>query len=144
MATCLDECQSDLISSETIEPQFDISIADSAGIIDRTTTDTVGTDIHLNQTGGTPQGISLFLLHNLPTGATATLSNYSVFSSGTSRLTVEADVFATPGIYPVAIQAICGDRIKIQSFEVTIRLPTWPRTTSLSAFGKASTIRFRP
>ncbi|MEM0996040.1 MAG: hypothetical protein AAGN35_03125 [Bacteroidota bacterium] len=99
---------------------FDIAITDTAGVINRTTSDTTGTDVILNQTGGTPQGISLFLLHNLPAGATATLSNYSIFSSGTSRLTVEADVFAEPGVYPVAIQAICGDRIKIQSFAVTI------------------------
>lgn len=99
---------------------FNISITDTAGVINRTTTDTTGTDIILNQTGGNPQGISLFLLHNLPPGATASLTNYSVFSSGTTHLTVEADVFAEPGVYPIAIQAICGDRIKIQAFEVTI------------------------
>lgn len=99
---------------------FDMSITDTAGVINRTTIDTAGTDIILNQNGGTPQNISMFLLHNLPAGATATLTNYSVFSSGTSRLTVEADVFAEPGQYPVAIQAICGDRIKIQVFQVTI------------------------
>lgn len=99
---------------------FDISLTDTAGIINRTTTDTTGTTIVMNQTGGNPQGISLFLLHNLPQGATATLNNYSVFASGTSRLTVEADVFAQHGTYPIAIQAICGDRIKIQVFEVKI------------------------
>ena len=99
---------------------FDISISDTAGVINRPTTDTTGTNIVLNQTGGTPNGIALFLLHNLPQGATATLTNYSVFASGTSRLTVEADVFAQHGTYPVAIQAVCGDRIKIQIFEVTI------------------------
>lgn len=99
---------------------FDISIVDSAGIINRTTTDTAGTQIVLNQIAGNPSSISLFLLHNLPAGATATLDNYSVFASGTAQLTVEADVFADPGVYPIAIQAICGDRIKIQVFEVTI------------------------
>ncbi len=99
---------------------FDISISDTAGIINRTTIDTAGTNITLNQTTGNPQGIAMFLLHNLPAGATATLSNYSVFASGTSRLTVEADVFAEPGTYPIAVQAVCGDRIKIQIFEVTI------------------------
>lgn len=99
---------------------FDISISDSAGVINRTTVDTAGTTIVLNQTTGNPSSISMFLLHNLPAGATATLSNYTVFSSGTSQLTVEANVFATPGQYPVAIQAICGDRIKIQVFQVTI------------------------
>ncbi|MEM7037669.1 MAG: hypothetical protein AAF570_11870, partial [Bacteroidota bacterium] len=99
---------------------FDISITDTSGVINRTTNDTTGTDIVLNQFGGNPQGISMFLLHNLPQGATATLNNYSVFSSGTVRLTVEADVFADPGVYPIAVQAVCGDRIKIQIFEVTI------------------------
>lgn len=99
---------------------FDISISDSAGVINRTTTDTTGTTVTVNQTTGNPSNIALFLLNNLPQGATATLSSYSIFSSGTTRLTVEADVFATPGTYPIAIQAVCGDRIKIQIFEVTI------------------------
>lgn len=99
---------------------FDISISDTAGVINRTTVDTAGTTITLNQTGGTPQGISMFLLHNLPAGVTASLSHYSVFASGQSRLTVEADVFAQPGTFPIAIQAICGDRIKIQIFQVVI------------------------
>lgn len=99
---------------------FDISLSDTAGVIDRTTTDTTGTTVYLNQTGGNPQGISMFLLHNLPAGATASLTQYTVFASGSTRLTVEADVFAEPGQYPIAIQAICGDRIKIQAFQVTI------------------------
>jgi hypothetical protein len=99
---------------------FDISISDTAGVINRTTTDTTGTTITLNQTGGTPNGISMFLLHNLPAGVNASLSTYSVFASGQSRLTVEADVFAQPGTFPIAIQAVCGDRIKIQIFQVTI------------------------
>lgn len=99
---------------------FDISLTDTLGIINRTTTDTAGTTVVLNQNGGTPQGISMFLLHNLPQGVTASLSNYSVFASGTSRLTVEADVFAQHGTYPIAVQAICGNRIKIQVFEVQI------------------------
>jgi hypothetical protein len=99
---------------------FDISMSDTAGVINRTTTDTAGTTITLNQNGGTPQGISMFLLHNLPAGVTASLSQYSVFASGQTRLTVEADVFAQPGKFPVAVQAVCGDRIKIQIFQVTI------------------------
>lgn len=99
---------------------FDFTITDTAGIITRTTTDTTGTDIILNQTSGTPQSISLFLVQNLPQGATAQLNRYSVFGSGTARLTVHSDVFATPGVYPIAIQAVCGSRVKIQVFEVTI------------------------
>lgn len=99
---------------------FDISISDTAGVINRSTIDTAGTTITLNQNGGTPQGITMFLLHNLPAGVTASLSTYSVFASGQSRLTVEADVFAQPGTFPIAIQAICGDRIKIKVFQVTI------------------------
>ncbi len=99
---------------------FDISISDTAGVINRTTTDTTGTTITINQNGGTPQSVSMFLLHNLPAGVTASLTTYSVFSSGQSRLTVEADVFAQPGTFPIAVQAVCGDRIKIKIFQVTI------------------------
>lgn len=99
---------------------FDFDISDTSGIITRTTVDTTGTNIILNQTSGIPTNISLFLIHNLPAGATASLSNFSVFGSGTARLTVESDVFATPGTYPIAIQAVCGNRIKIKVFEVTI------------------------
>ncbi len=99
---------------------FDISISDTAGVITRTTTDTTGTTITINQNGGTPQSVSMFLLHNLPAGVHASLSTYSVFSSGQSRLTVEADVFAQPGTFPIAVQAVCGDRIKIKIFQVTI------------------------
>lgn len=114
------ECWLAVFQEDCDDCVFDISISDTAGIINRTTIDTAGTDIILNQTTGNPQNIAMFLLHNLPAGATANLSNYSVFASGTSRLTVEANVFAEPGIYPIAIQAVCGDRIKIQIFEVTI------------------------
>lgn len=99
---------------------FDFDITDTAGVINRTTMDTTGTTIVLNQTSGNPTNISLFLVHNLPAGATANLSQLSVFNSGTSRLTIESDVFADPGTYPIAIQAVCGNQIKIKVFEVTI------------------------
>lgn len=97
-----------------------LSIADSLGVITRTTTDTVSTIVTVSQTSGSPQTVGLYLLQNLPTGASAWLSSYAINGSGTSTLTVTADIFATPGSYPIAVQAVCGSVIMTEIYVVQI------------------------
>lgn len=99
---------------------FNMTLSASAGTIDRTLTDTAGTTITINQTSGTSQQIGIFLIHNLPTGVTATLTNGTVTGNGSTHLTVQASIFASPGVFPVAVQAICGNTIRTQIFTVTI------------------------
>ncbi|MBX7181897.1 MAG: hypothetical protein K1X82_07280 [Bacteroidia bacterium] len=99
---------------------FNMSLSASAGTIDRTLTDTAGTDITINQTSGTNQQIGIFLIHNLPQGVTANLTSGTVNGNGTTHLTIQASIFASPGVFPVAVQAICGNTIHTQIFTVTI------------------------
>lgn len=99
---------------------FNFSLANKTGNINRITSDTTGTAINLAQTSSTPFQIGLFLLHNLPPGITATLDTTTVQGSATVHLTVKASIFADPGNYSIAIQAVCNSKIenRIFSFHV--------------------------
>ncbi len=99
---------------------FNFSMSPMTGNIDRIFSDTTGTNITINQTSGSPTTIGLFLLHNLPAGVTAVLDSYTITGNGTVHLTVTASIFADPGTYPIAIQAICGGTIQNLIFVVTI------------------------
>jgi hypothetical protein len=99
---------------------FDISIADSVGIIDKIFTDSITTTISITQTTGALTNIGLFLTHNLPPGATAILDNYVLNGSGISTLTVTADIFTPAGSYPILVQAACGNLVQSAIFVVQI------------------------
>ncbi len=99
---------------------FSMSLSSTAGTIDRTLTDTAGTNITISQTSGSTQTIGVFLIHNLPTGVTVSVSNPTISGNGVSHLTVNASIFAQPGTFPIAVQAICGSTIQNQIFTVTI------------------------
>ncbi len=99
---------------------FSMDMVTDTATIDRTLTDSVGTDIIIAQTGGTPTNIGLFILSNLPAGITAYLDNYAINGSGTVHLTVEADVFAPPGTYPIIVQGVCNQSISNTIFIVEI------------------------
>lgn len=100
---------------------FTLALSDTFGIITHTLNDTVQTTVTITQTAGPPAAINLYYLQNLPVGTSIYFSNYVVTGGiGTSVLTITSDIFATPGIYPVAIQALCGTTIKTKMFYVQI------------------------
>ena len=114
------ECWLSMFRQSCDECDFTISLSDSLGEIDKIYADSATTTININQTFGNTTPISIFYLQNLPVGATASLSNYTITGNGSSILTVKANVFTAPGIYPIAIQAICGSTIKVKTFLVKI------------------------
>lgn len=99
---------------------FTLALSDTFAIINKTTVDSVGITISITQTAGSTAPINIYYLQNLPTGATVSMSSYVVMGSGTVTLSVEADVFTAPGLYPIAIQALCGTTLKMQTFYVQI------------------------
>lgn len=100
---------------------FNMTLSTSSGQIDRTLTDSAGTSITISQTAGNSQNVGLFLIHNLPQGVTATLTQPTITGgTGTSHLTVNASIFAQPGTFPIAVQALCGSTTQTKIFTVTI------------------------
>ncbi|MBX7240865.1 MAG: hypothetical protein K1X92_03885 [Bacteroidia bacterium] len=100
---------------------FTIALSDTFGIITHTLNDTVTTTVTITQTSGPPAAINLYYLQNLPMGTSIYFNNYVITGgTGTSTLTVASNIFATPGIYPVAIQALCGTTLKTKMFYVQI------------------------
>jgi len=99
---------------------FDIFLSDTAGSINRTTTDSVIVTITVQQISGTGQAIGLFVLSNVPTGVTTYLTNPIINYSGSSDLIINSNIFATPGVYPIAIQGICGSIVKFKLYQLTI------------------------
>lgn len=100
---------------------FNLALSDTAGNIDRTLTDSVDFDVHVNSLNGTTNDIGIFTIHNLPPGVTVTLTNPIIYGgTGICNVKVYADIFATPGTYPIAIQAVCGSSVKVQLYSLTI------------------------
>lgn len=100
---------------------FDLTLSDTLGIIDKIFADSTTVTISVNQTMGNPNTpISIFYMQNLPTGTSTALSNYIINGTGSTTLTIKADIFTTPGLYPIAIQAMCGSTVKIKVFKVQI------------------------
>lgn len=96
-------------------------IADPTDTIDRVQTNTASTTLTVQQIVGNAQTIALYIIPNLPPYITASLSNYVVTGgSGTVTLTVNASIFATPGTYPIIVQAVCGGTIATQVYIVTV------------------------
>ncbi len=114
------ECWLRTYQEDCDECFFNFSLDKQTGNINRVTSDTTGTDVTISQTSSTPYSIGLFLMHNLPQGITAKLDTYTVQGSATLHLTVEASIFADPGTYPIAIQAVCNSKIENRIFTVTV------------------------
>ena len=99
---------------------FDIYLSDTAGVINHTTTDSVIVTVTVQQISGTGQAIGLFVLSNVPNGVTTYLTNPIINYSGSSDLLIHSTIFATPGVYPIAIQGICGSIVKFKLYQLTI------------------------
>jgi hypothetical protein len=99
---------------------FSFDIDNNAGYIDRIFSNSDSAFLYINQFAGDTTNIAVYIIPNLPDGITASLSNYVVNGSDTLVLSVEADIFAEPGVYPVIIQAVCGNTIGNQVFVVAV------------------------
>lgn len=100
---------------------FNMFLSDTAGTIDRTLTDSVDFNVTVNSLNGTQNNIGIFTVHNLPVGVTISITNPIIYGgTGTANIKVYADIFAQAGTYPIAIQAICGNNVKVLLYELTI------------------------
>lgn len=99
---------------------FTFDIDNNAGYIDRIYENSDSAYLYVNQTAGDTTSIAVYIVPNLPDGITANLNSYVVNGSDTLLLTIEADIFAEPGVYPIIIQAVCGNTIANQVFVVAV------------------------
>jgi hypothetical protein len=99
---------------------FNFQLDNNVGYIDRIYSNSDTAQLFINQFAGDSTTIAVYIVPNLPQGITATLSNYVVNGSDTITLTVNADIFAPPGVYPVIVQAVCGNTIGNQVFIVAV------------------------
>ena len=99
---------------------FELSLSENQGIIDHINSDSVVIDIQINETTSTNQTISLFAIHNLPEFSSSYFTVDTISVSGNSQFIVHASIFDVPGMYPIAIQGMCGNNIQSQVFYLTI------------------------
>jgi hypothetical protein len=99
---------------------FNFNIDNNIGYIDRIISNTDSAFLYVNQIAGDTTPIAVYIVPNLPQGITATLNNYLVNGSDTLQLNVHADIFAPAGVYPVIVQAVCGNTIANQVFIVSV------------------------
>ncbi len=99
---------------------FNFSSSRQTGSIDRIMSNSDSTELYIQQIAGASQTMAVYVIPNLPTGITATLSSFVAQGSDTISLRVTADIFAPAGTYPVIVQAVCGNTIGIQVFVVTV------------------------
>jgi len=98
---------------------FDFGIERQNGNIDRIVSNSDSTSLYINQTNGN-SSVGVYVIANLPQGITVSLDSAVVNGTDTVKLTVNADIFAPPGTYPIVIQAACDGTIKSQVFVVEI------------------------
>jgi len=99
---------------------FDLSLPITSGVIDRVFSDTIAIQIDVDQTSSPDQTISFFTLNNLPQFTTTYFAQDTIVGDGSTYLVVSTSIFDEPGMYPIAIQAVCGNSIQIEVFYLTI------------------------
>ena len=99
---------------------FDLTLPVDNGVIDRVTADSILITINVSQTANPPQTISFFVMENLPDLTTTDFSQDTLTGSGSVTLEVTTSIFDEPGLYPIAIQAVCGNNIQVEVFYLTI------------------------
>ena len=98
---------------------FDLRIENKSGTIDRIVSNSDSTRLYINQQNGTAS-IGLYVIANLPDGISVNIDSAVVNGVDTVLLTVNADIFAPPGNYPIIVQAACDGIIKSQVYVVTV------------------------
>jgi len=99
---------------------FNLTLPTNTGNIDRVNTDTIAIQINVDQITSPNQTISFFAIHNLPSFSTTYFTNDTINGDGSTTLVVTASIFDEPGLYPIAIQAVCGNSVRVKVFYLTI------------------------
>lgn len=118
------ECWLKAYEKNCYECDFIMAINDPTDTLDRLVSDSVSSTVTITQTNGTDD-ISVIYLASLPQGVSVHFNgNTTIDSAGTVEIVVKADLCSSVGgNYPIIIQALCGDKIKFQVYNVYIRPP---------------------
>lgn len=114
------ECWIPTFLSSCDDCLFHLSLPQNSGNIDRVTSDTIAIQVDVTQVTSPNQTISFFALHNLPQFTTTYFTNDTVSGTGSTQLVVTTSIFDPPGLYPIAIQAVCGNTVRVKVFYLTI------------------------
>lgn len=101
------------------ECEFTASVNQGFAIIDRTITDTAIFEVSIIKENGL-DSITTVVLSSLPSGMTVTVENAIVDSVGVTIIKVYANIWATPGNYPLIIQSVCGQNVFFQGITVQV------------------------
>lgn len=113
------DCWLKVYQKNCYECEFTMSIDQASAAIDHVSTDSAFAEITVLQTNGN-QDITLIPMAILPSDISMTLSNNVIDSFGVASLSIYANIFATPGVYPIIIQAICGDQVRFLVYNLTV------------------------
>jgi len=99
---------------------FNLNLPLNSGNIDRVLSDTLAIQVNVDQTTSPDQTISFFAIHNLPTFSSTYFTADTINGDGSTTLIVKTSIFDEPGMYPIAIQAVCGNSVRVKVFYLTI------------------------
>lgn len=99
---------------------FNLTLPLNAGNIDRVLSDTLAIQVNVDQTTSPNQTISFFAIHNLPSFSSTFFTVDTINGDGSTTLVVRTSIFDEPGMYPIAIQAVCGNSVRVKVFYLTI------------------------
>lgn len=92
----------------------------SGDTIDHVNSNTSTLTLTINQNNGNPQDILLSLVGSLPNGITYTISPNPQFSSGPVTVTFNVSPITPAGVYPIAIQGLCGTTTQNVIYTITV------------------------
>ncbi|MFT4644789.1 MAG: hypothetical protein ACI8ZX_001196 [Planctomycetota bacterium] len=101
------------------ECEFTSSVNQGSAVIDRTTTDTATFEVTITKLNGV-DSVTTVVLSSLPNGIQVFVENPNVDSVGITTIKVYANIWATPGSYPLIIQSVCGQNVFFQGVNVII------------------------
>jgi hypothetical protein len=104
------ECWLKVYQKNCRECEFTATVNTGFQVIDRTTTDTAYFEVDITKLNGI-DSITTVVLSSLPNGMSVIVENPVVDSVGTVIIKVYANIWATPGNYPLIIQSVCGQNV---------------------------------
>ena len=113
------ECWLKVYQKNCYECDFVMSIDQSTASIDHVVTDSAFANITVEQLNGT-EDIVLATLATLPPDIDLQITNSTIDSFGVATISVYANIFSTPGTYPIIVQAVCGQTVRFVTFTVTV------------------------
>lgn len=113
------ECWLKVYQRNCNECDFVMSTDNPIATIDHIQTDSAIANITVEQLNGN-EDIVLATLATLPSDIDLQITNSTIDSFGVATVSVYANIFATPGTYPIIIQAVCGQTVRFITFTVTV------------------------